>query len=1121
MDPLSALSIASAIVAFIDFGIGIIKDAKSIRRGGQLLTHEDFEAVILDLDTLDHSLSQTGGVDTQRNTLNKHEEALWKLREGCRSIAKELIDTLTDLKITGADGRWSSIHLALRSRLKAGRIDELKSRLKEYQSQISTCLMACINAKMDLHHSEQLEHIEKTKTEIIEIFSLNRSRLSEKLEGQSYHRPRYRFYNDDVETGMQSDATAAIVTFSNGETSLIADNSQMPFNIQEETFQPATRSITKWNFNSQQPPDIKFENFDEYRLYKDDVLHCLEYRSLQDRYDSINDAHRKTFDWIYQGPSNRQKPWSNFSEWLVDRSSTYWINGKAASGKSTLMKYLYQHENTTRLLHAWAGERRLICAAYFFWHLGSPIQKSQVGLLRSLLYETLKQCPGLILPVMTDLCRDIMKRKSKEPIGLGEPTLPELKRWLKKLIEVTRRSVFSLAIWIDGVDEFDGDYLELITFIESLCSGSHHVKFILASRPIPACVESFQSYPSLRLQDLTYDDMIQFATDRLGSSFQRKGSQHTQLVIELVNKSSGVFLWVVLVVKSLLDGLQNGDRIDELRERLEVMPRELKSLFSHMIRKVPMSYRRQAYKFLQLSLHSLDTETKLQGHAIHAIKLSFADDSWSDPQESPIRFLSQTEEEQRETEIVARVRSRCCGLLEAQEYGSKLVIQFLHKTVVEYLREEDQHTTWEGSNFEYDPWTPLFTSCIMMAKYYPLAERIRGRNATVSSRIATILAGVEYMGLAQQSRCPISSSCLDDFDSIIRQRWNFTDFIEIAEFGTIPLPKYWPMTVQMEALAQKLISLPKPLENTSLSQAYSTWAPVAEYYFHPPESLKRPTQKAHTRFLAVLQGLYTYLDQSLAQMPKESQEVESTVLLHVWFRCEKKIKILPGLPRALETCRVLLKHGANPNVYYQGNHSIWQAWILSLSPQDYANDEATQTTDQIFTSMLAHGAATKVAATQGGGNLKKTLKKLVGGRNAIHNDTFSTSYDEPDNLWDPEPVSASRLKLMRRLLRQLEIVEVQRSKSKIDKMSAVQTGSGQNTRKANHEAPKIHLKQATHFEVDTAKVKSSPKSSYEYNISSTAEVRRKEGHWSLYLVVMELTKALIPLLLWFVWRYIF
>jgi hypothetical protein len=78
----------------------------------------------------------------------------------------------------------------------------------------------------------------------------------------------------------------------------------------------------------------------------------------------------------------------------------YWINGEAASGKSTLMKYIVAHPTTSRELDRWAVKMadapRLRVASFSFWAGGTREQRSQSGLLRSILYELLLQEPRLV-----------------------------------------------------------------------------------------------------------------------------------------------------------------------------------------------------------------------------------------------------------------------------------------------------------------------------------------------------------------------------------------------------------------------------------------------------------------------------------------------------------------------------------------------------------------------------------------------------------------------------------------------------------------------------------------------------------------------------------------------------
>jgi hypothetical protein len=55
------------------------------------------------------------------------------------------------------------------------------------------------------------------------------------------------------------------------------------------------------------------------------------------------------------------------------------------------------------------------------------------------------------------------------------------------------------------------------------------------------------------------------------------------LVQEIVDKADGVFLWVKLVVRSLLNGIRNTDQKSHLWERLRLLPRELESLYNRLL----------------------------------------------------------------------------------------------------------------------------------------------------------------------------------------------------------------------------------------------------------------------------------------------------------------------------------------------------------------------------------------------------------------------------------------------------------------------------------------------------------------------------------------------------------
>lgn len=88
--------------------------------------------------------------------------------------------------------------------------------------------------------------------------------------------------------------------------------------------------------------------------------------------------------------------WDNFAVWLKTGQGIYWINGKAGSGKSTLMNYICQHDLKRGFLRGWCVDGQLLTPTYFFWAAGSRQQKSIDGLLRSLIYQMLTQCRELL-----------------------------------------------------------------------------------------------------------------------------------------------------------------------------------------------------------------------------------------------------------------------------------------------------------------------------------------------------------------------------------------------------------------------------------------------------------------------------------------------------------------------------------------------------------------------------------------------------------------------------------------------------------------------------------------------------------------------------------------------------
>jgi hypothetical protein len=84
-------------------------------------------------------------------------------------------------------------------------------------------------------------------------------------------------------------------------------------------------------------------------------------------------------------------------------------------------------------------------------------------------------------------------------------------------LEIVSVDRFKLCLFIDGLDEYEGDSEAVLGLFDRL-SRSSHIKVCLSSRPWLVFEESLGHHPGLRLQDLTYNDIRTFVQDKLDAN---------------------------------------------------------------------------------------------------------------------------------------------------------------------------------------------------------------------------------------------------------------------------------------------------------------------------------------------------------------------------------------------------------------------------------------------------------------------------------------------------------------------------------------------------------------------------------------------------------------------------
>lgn len=388
--------------------------------------------------------------------------------------------------------------------------------------------------------------------------------------------------------------------------------------------------------------------------YDKAFLGSLWYPDSHAREEGIKDAHAKTFEWLLDDSNTALQPWDNFVAWLEGGQGSYWISGKAGSGKSTLIRYVCDNDRTTTLLRVWGGSRELLLVKFFFWKAGSSVQKTITGLLRSLLYQVFSALPKLIGTLST-----ANESPASQYGALPAWTEARLSNCLRILLSNLANS-HRICLFLDGLDELDQSYEQVLSLVRNLLRHSN-VKICLSSRPYRVFSDALSSSAMLRLHYLTEADIRRYVTESLLPKslmpiLEDSGATFS-IPDTIVGRADGVFLWAELVVREVNRGIANEDNQLQLKYRLDSLPDEIEQLYSYMLESIDAVYKVEAARCLALVLKGSCSLLQLsllihEGHANNH-PLAFAD-------------LSAAQTLDLCNSTARRLPTTCAGLLEIQ-----------------------------------------------------------------------------------------------------------------------------------------------------------------------------------------------------------------------------------------------------------------------------------------------------------------------------------------------------------------------------------------------------------------------------------------------------------------------
>ena len=543
----------------------------------------------------------------------------------------------------------------------------------------------------------------------------------------------------------------------------------------------------------------------EEKAERDSRIKALDYISRREREFQLENhrARKETFDWIWERQSRRDRT-PGFYEWLAgsNEAKLFWIQGKPGSGKSTLMHHLATSSSTVTEILTSSGSPLLkwvIVHFYFDFRARDTVANDVLGCLRSLILQICER--GRIpLPQIPNFDAD--------------PTLKERPVALQKILfELLLETQENFILFLDGLDEFSGDWVQLEPFLldlqEFTCDNIRKVKVCVASRPdIPMTFRRSTGFSmqncNMRAIELYADYMFQKLPEEvLHSALEDPQSDDPQQTSEfrcifrnIVSRAQGVFLWAEFAMHEIIAGVYGGLTATELQSRLLALPDVMNDMYGRIFERLHTKERLEALQMLMLVISYDDLSDRFSSTesclsldilliAMRIINIAPLDHNGNLVIDTT-KLLRMNVTSEDSTVFRRRLETYCGGMLDLNAARNDqrpgiLQIRICHETVMSFIREEWASTdtsalaVWQYGN----PWIPVVIcsfaiSISQAAKALPDSrrfvncdgERLLGQTSRKPTpEFLQLCFKEQVLGMIAYDAIPLLGNCLDSLST--------------------------------------------------------------------------------------------------------------------------------------------------------------------------------------------------------------------------------------------------------------------------------------------------------------------------------------------------------------------